>query len=502
MSNRLIKNIFSAAGQTVVQTIILLVLYRYLIVLLGVEQIGIWSVVLATVSATRVSELGLGGSITKFVAFYRAKGNDLAASECLQTAALSVAVIFGIVIILGYPLIILLLPHVLPASGLNEGRTILPYGLISLWLTSIASIWMRGLDACLRTESRAVIMIIGSLIFFLLSMVSVAGYGLVGLALAQMVQGLFLVILGWIVLRKVIRSLPILPVQWKTLRFKEMLGYGINFQINSVVMLLFEPITKILLGRYGGLASAGYFEMAQRMVVKIRSLVVESNRVIVPVYAGLNTKEDISTKLYIQNIRHLLFLSIPVFAILAALTPVISELWVGSFEIQFVTMGGCITMAWFLNTISAPAYFAYLGLGKLRWVTVAHITMGCMNIFAGLFLGHILGWQGVIAAFLGSLVIGSYIPVFAYHSERNIKIAKLFTIHDVILIGVFFSGVLIALASYWMIINAELMSKWVRIGSVTVCIGIVSIAVTWFHPLRRELFAMAKTRLQYTKKIR
>ena len=91
MDSQFAKNIFSAAGQTVLETVILLILYRYLIVHLGVEQLGIWSVVLATVSATRVSELGLGGSITKFVATYRAQGNNMAASEALQTAALALA---------------------------------------------------------------------------------------------------------------------------------------------------------------------------------------------------------------------------------------------------------------------------------------------------------------------------------------------------------------------------------------------------------------------------
>ncbi len=420
MRNKLVRNIFSAAGQMIVQSVMLLILYRYLIDRIGIDQLGIWSVVLATVSAARVSELGFGGSIIKFIAAYRAHGDDQAAAASLQTAAISVGALLAIITAIGYPLLLLALPYVLPAEGLDAGRVILPYGLASLWLTSVAGIWMNALDACFHSGLRAGIMILGSLFFFLSALVGVKLYGLVGLAAAQLAQGVILVTAGWVAVRRVMPSVPILPKQWKFLHFREMLCYGLNFQINSVVMLLFEPATKMLVGRYGGLSAAGYFEMAQRMVISIRALVVESNRVIVPVYAGMTSYETDAPDLYARNTRNLLFLVIPVFAALMALTPAICEVWVGSFQPQFVIMGVWLSFAWFLNTVSAPAYFAYLGQGKLRWITTAHIVMGATNTFAGLTLGSIFGWQGVLASFVGSLVLGSLIPVWAFHFEHRI----------------------------------------------------------------------------------
>lgn len=492
MISKLTKNIFSAAGQTIVQMAILMVLYRYLIDRLGIEQLGIWSVVLATASATRVSELGLGGSITKFVAAYRSQGNDKAAAEALQTAAVSVGVLFGIIILIAYPLLLWALPHVLPTAGLDEGRAILPYGIVSLWLTSVASMWTGGLDACLHSEMRAVIMITGSLLFFLLSLLTVPQFGLVGLAAAQVAQGLFLVVLGWIVLRRVMPSLPVLPLLWKASCFREMLGYGVNFQINSIVLLLFEPTTKILLGRYGGLSAAGYFEMAQRLVIKVRALVVESNRVIVPVYAGMGSYKSDAPSLYTQNMHYLLFIIMPVFAALIAITPAISELWVGSFELQFIIIALSIASAWFLNTLSAPAYFAYLGQGKLRWVTMAHIVMGTINVFFGIFLGRLFGWQGVIAAFVGSLFLGSLIPICAYHIEHHISFIKIMSMQDLMFMVVCFGAAVISIVSYWFVINIDFFNKWVRtIGSISV-IGIVMIITVWYHPLRRQFFNTVK----------
>ena len=44
----------------------------------------------------------------------------------------------------------------------------------------------------------------------------------------------------------------------------------------------------------------------------------------------------------------------------------------------FVSMGLLLTIGWFFNSMNAPTYFVYLGTGRLRWNTLAHIAMGIM----------------------------------------------------------------------------------------------------------------------------
>ena len=50
----------------IIQMVLLLVLYRYIVTRVGVDQLGIWSVVGAAASSARISELGFGGGIIKF----------------------------------------------------------------------------------------------------------------------------------------------------------------------------------------------------------------------------------------------------------------------------------------------------------------------------------------------------------------------------------------------------------------------------------------------------
>ncbi len=161
-----------------------------------------------------------------------------------------------------------------------------------------------------------------------------------------------------------------------------MLHYGVNVQIISIVMLLFEPTTKVLFARYGGLSAAGYFELAQQLVMRMRGLIVESNRVVVPILAGMEQLGREARRLYAKNFSYLLFLLTPLFAILASIIPAISEGWLGTYQPQFVVMGCSLTAAWYLNSVTAPAYFAYMGQGRLRWLTASHLILGSCATFS------------------------------------------------------------------------------------------------------------------------
>ena len=46
-------------------------------------------------------------------------------------------------------------------------------------------------------------------------------------------------------------------------------------------MILFDSLTKVLMAKFGGATSAGYFEMANQVVVKGRALIVSANKAIV-----------------------------------------------------------------------------------------------------------------------------------------------------------------------------------------------------------------------------
>lgn len=492
MSNRLIKNALSVAGQTISLAIVWLILYRYLFDTIGIEKLGVWSIVLATTSASRLSEMGFTASVTKFIATYRSENNEQSAVEALQTAAISLGIIVSVILLFAYPLLQLAMPHLLPKDGLSDGLEILPYALISIWFSVVSGIWMSGLDGCLRSDIRAGLMIASNVLLLVMAFILVKPYGLAGLAIAQIAQGIALFIFGWIAIKKVMPSLPFLPIQWKKNQFRAMLDYGVNFQINSIVMMLFDPITKVLLGRFGDLSTVGYFEMAQRIVMMVRSLVIASNQVIIPVFAGLRAENiNEANNLYTRNMQYLLLLITPIFSALIAIMPVISEIWLGSYQNQFMIMAIYLSSAWYFNSINAPAYFAYLGSGKLRWVTVGFTIMGFTNISVGIILGLSYGWQGVIMAYIIALSLGSEIITYMYHKENKLSIIRILSSNDIKFIVMCFSSSVVALACYWYMIELNI-SKVTRILSTIIFTSTISLVIIWTHPMRKEVYLRLK----------
>ena len=71
------RNAVMAVVQAVTTGGVLFLFYRYLLKAIGPEQVGVWAVVLATASTSRISEMGFTGSAVKFTAKYVARGEPI-----------------------------------------------------------------------------------------------------------------------------------------------------------------------------------------------------------------------------------------------------------------------------------------------------------------------------------------------------------------------------------------------------------------------------------------
>jgi O-antigen/teichoic acid export membrane protein len=484
-----IRNAGMTIMQVVVSSVILFFLYRYLLDTLGVAKLGVWSVVMATASASRMSELGISGSVVKFVAKYRAHSDVLSVSEVVQTAAISTAVLLSVMLGLLYPIFSWLLKFLIPASDIAEGLAILPYTLISLWCIALAGVFLSGLEGCQRIDLRSWILMGSSIIYLFLTVILVPEFGLIGLAFGQVLQAGIVLTISWILLRHELKILPSIPSRWSKRLFKEMIGYGANFQIVSIVGMMFEPVTKGLLSRYGGLAMVGYYEMASRMVLQFRIIIVSANQVLVPVIAALQeTAPDRIRIIYRESYRLIVYLSLPLFSGLVAANPVISELWIGAYENTFVLFAMVLTVAWLLNILISPAYFANLGTGHLFWNTVGHVVIGVLNLTLGAVLGVFYGGIGVVCGWAAALVVGSGFILLSYHARYGIPLGDLLPEESRSLCLACGIGAAIALLFYY--------RQWFSpLGSASgvMIYAFIVLPFCWFHPMKGRLVLWLKT---------
>lgn len=473
-----------AVVQAVTTGGVLFLFYRYLLKAIGPEQVGVWAVVLATASTSRISEMGFTGSAVKFTAKYVARGEPNQAAEVVQTTYITIGVLVVCVLAGGYPLILWILGKLVQGGQKPVVPAILPIALLSVWISSVSGVFLAGLDGCQRIDLRSVTSILGGLVLLGLTWLLVDRFGLTGLAWAQVGQGVSVLLGSRIFLQRELSSLPWFPRRWCCSLFKEMFRYGVNFQINVIFTMLFEPTTKMLMTIFGGLTATGYYEMANRMVVQFRSLLVSAIQVIVPRVATFQEMEPERIRnAYSESYRILFYLSPPLFAGVAACTPLASVLWLGRYEPSFVTFTLLLTLGWWLNTHNVPAYFVNLGTGLLLWNTVGHVTTGVLNIILGYVFGYVLGSVGVVLGYVLALSIGSSLVVIKYHLDNHVPFRMLIPYESQGLLACCFFGLLTG----WIIIHYlnALNASMSRAGLSVIIFMLAVVPAFWMHPVRR-----------------
>lgn len=480
---RLASNALANIAQMIIGAALVFVLYLHVNSRLGAGALGVWSVVLATASASRLSDLGLSASVTRFVASFLARPEPAEAARVVETVFLTLLAVLAVFLPLLYYPLFWLLPHLFEGLHLEQARSLLPYALVSLWLAMIAAVFQSGLDGCQRMDLRAGMVVSGQGLMVGLAIWLIPEHGLIGLAWAQIGQGMFLLVAGWLLLRRTLQELSWIPRRWSWRRLRQMLAYGVNVQIAGVCMLLFDPLTKALMARFGGAEAAGYFEMANQVVLKVRSLIVAANQAVVPKVAELVEKSPEKVQgFYRQNILVLTFVAIPVFVLLYIWSGGVSWLLLGRLDPQFLLLLHVSIGAWFANLFAGPAYFANLGSGQVGWNTIAHVTMGVVNGVLGWWLGQRFGAEGVAWSYAAALVAGSWLLVFSYQRRAGIGLRHL-RLEDSGWLAV--TG-LTAVAG-GQLVWAETDDALVRF-SVLIVASLLVVAAAWRHPVRGLLW--------------
>ena len=486
--SRVLINALMSSIQIVVISVVLFLLYKFLLRTIGVRQLGIWSLILATTSVTQIANFGLSGSIVKFVAKYIARKEIENVSLVLQTAAISISVMAGFILIIAYPFARWILGFVISTDSLELALSILPYAFFALWVMIITSIFQAGLDGYQRIDIRSCLLMGGAILHLVLCLMLAPAYGLIGVAYARIIQNCVICLSSWLLLKRYLPLLPVFPYKWNKGLFKEIIGYGINFQVISIASIFYDPITKALMSKFGGLSMVGYYEMASRMIRQFREFIVSTNQVLVPAIADL---EEISPEkiqsVYLTSYQLIFYLSLPLFSMIIISTPIISELWIGYYENSFIVFGTLLAAGWFLNTLNSPAYFTNLGIGHLRWNVVSHIVIALLNAGLGFLLGLIYGGIGVVVAWVISLAFGSSIVYLSYHITHRISLTKLVPWESRIVI----ITCLAAIGFSFMLryIPNDTFDVITVDSSVFFLTLLVILIPIWFHPMRKRLTA-------------
>jgi O-antigen/teichoic acid export membrane protein len=413
------KNVVFAASQIVISGVTLFILYKYLLSVLGIELIGVWSIVMAFSAFLRTGDFGFAGSIVKFISTSMAQNDLDKVKRIIKTSFTSVSVILAALLLIFFPIIYYALPHFMDDKYIALAIELLPYSIISVWLAVLGTLMVFVFDGLNRVDIRSTFLVIFNILLVVLTIIFVNFYGFIGLGYAQVTQALLQLIAAWFLVRKNLNIDSILPLSWDKKLFKEMFSYSIHLQLSSLMSMMLEPISKLLLGYFGTMSSVGYFEMANRLVMQIRNVVVNANQALVPMLSKSHTNNEDLTISYLKTLKVLFVVSLVGYSFVAFLTPFVSEIWVGSYEKDFIYFTYIILFSLGINTLAGAAYFTNMATGDVRFNTQSQIVIAVLNIVLGIILGYYFTNYGVVVSYGLSIIIGSLWLIINFHIRNK-----------------------------------------------------------------------------------
>ncbi|WP_159479127.1 lipopolysaccharide biosynthesis protein [Chryseobacterium sp. 18068] len=475
-SKKLTINALSAVLQVVFTACLYFFLYKYLLEELGVEQLGIWSLILSFSSIANLANLGLTSGLVKFVAEYLLEADKTKLGKLIFTSILSMSILFGSISLIILFFAEFLLKYAIDIKFLKIALEILPFSLASLCINAIGGVFTSVLEGCQKNYIRNFIYIISGILMFGGTIILTPEYHLKGVAISQLLQSVFIFLTALVFTIKINPNNRLKYWKWSSQSFRELFNYGYKFQLVSISQLLYEPATKFLLTKYGGLSLVGHYEMATKAVNQFRALLTNANQVVVPVIAEKAKSGDSSflQDFYVKMNRILLLLTLPLSTILIIATPFISLIWLGTFNDDFIFSMLVLAVMTLINIMCGPAYYSSLGEGRLNVLVIVHVGMAIANIIFGLLLGELMGGYGIILAWGIALSLGSCIVIFTYNKLLKINIFDIFKKEEFKLFIVSLVIILLNILSFQLIsLDRNIIKLTLGISSLLLYVPIV-----------------------------
>lgn len=445
-NKRISINIISTILQVFIVGVVYLFLYSFLLKSLGIEKLGIWSIILATSSIANLANFGITSGLIKFIADYNAKENIKEIPKLIFTALVSISIVFGLITVVIYFFSKFILGYIIESEHLSLAIEILPYSLICLFINSVGGIFTSTLEGFQKNYIKNFIFLFSSVLLLVSSYYLVPIYQLKGVAIAQVIQSLIILFGSLFFVLKTNTFAIFNQWNWDKKIFKELINYGAKFQVISIFQMLYEPITKGLISKFGGLALLGYYEMASRLVNQIRAVIVNANQVMVPVVAHTNsTNKENLKELYNKTMSITFFVTTVLISVLLLFTPIISILWIGFLEPMFIFSMILLSISMFVNILIGPAYFSCVGEGNLNLILKAQIMLGFLNLLFGFILGYYFSGQGVVVSWALSVTFSSFYLLNNYQKQKKIPLTIIFTKYNLTLLIVSFFAVITGL---------------------------------------------------------
>jgi O-antigen/teichoic acid export membrane protein len=403
------KNAWNAVLSFVVNILLVSIGYALVIRRGGVGEVGLWSTLMAWIYIIRLGDVGMASAISRFVAMRNLEGEALKIRGYVDSGILFNSFLFAVLGFGGYLAMYFGMSKIVSGDAYPKAISVLPLMMVGFFLTNISGLMVGTLQGLHWGFVASRLSTLGAFLQLVIAVLLVPVFGLVGLAWGIIAQHAVMTIAGWYFVRVRIAVGPWLPTCWSSDAHREMLNYSIKVQVVNLANGFFEPLSKILISRFGSLESQGLYELAYKTVSLPRNAVISGAQATLPATTGLLHSDPVAARELYKNVLKMVLRSlISVLVLVVCAAPLVSFVWLGKVFYTYWIFVGCLAIGFIGNGIGAPAYNLGLAAGKIKNNLNSAILVLLTMVVFGFSLGGIFGVQGVCIAAAVSLSVGGF----------------------------------------------------------------------------------------------
>ena len=411
------SGVFNLAG-FVVSAAYMFVLVPVAVRYLGMEQYGLWTIVMAITGYIGLADLGLSTSfvtyISRFVAVH-------AYDDAVRVVYLGVVFYIGVTLLMfGVSLTasswLFDFLRLAPAQ-VSAARTALLLAVALFGVTSISGVFGNTLAAIQRMDVvNGIVMLTLAVKLVVIVLVLVNGGGVAGLLVADVVVTAAGIPVFLLFTR---RFLPGIHLGWKGYDHRLMmtlLRFGAQLQVSRLSELVQNHFDKLLLTRYVGLQSAAMYDFGSRPAGRAKQLPVTAIASLVAAVSALDARED-NARIHaalVRATRYLAILAAPLFGIIVALALPLMQVWLGPGHEQAALTLQLLSTGFFVSVVVSALSLISQGRGEPQFQMRAMLIQVILNIALSLTLVLTFGYYGAVAGTTISSIAGGLFFFWLY----------------------------------------------------------------------------------------
>jgi O-antigen/teichoic acid export membrane protein len=430
-STKIIRNVGSGVLRLLFVAPIPFLLTPLILHKIGARGYGTWAIIVAISNLTSLADLGLLGTLSKYVAEYHARRDFPGIGRLLGTGL----TVFGIIASLVAFLLWLASP--LAISSLFGGSGAALSELVGLFhgLLLLVALNILTFPFCSVTTGLQRLDVTNLLTSINLS--CGAALGATFLLLGEGVRGLLygtiistaltLAIYIWFV-HRLLPQVPLSALYANLEEAKKIFAFSLQIYVTQGAVAIHNQIEKLFLARFVGVVAAGWYDIASDTAVKVRSVPGLLLSPILPAASELDARGDERklVELYYRTHKYLAFVGVPFVFYGMTVSKRFVDLWIGP-NLGVVAVPFAILLAVnFFNLMTGPGFIILAGQGFLRLGVYSALVGVGLNVPLSFALIYYRGFAGAVTGTSVSLVTASVFFVCLFHRHTRNSISRLF----------------------------------------------------------------------------